>query len=124
MPQSARVRLADVAELAQVGPSIVSRLLNKDPSLVIRPETRERILHAVDQLGYRPNAFARGLKISRTMTLGMVVPNLAYPVNAEILRGAERAAAAAGYVVLLADADEFVEAGEAYKRLVVERRVD
>jgi LacI family transcriptional regulator len=124
MPQSARVRLADVAELARVGPSIVSRVLNKDPSLVIRPETRERILHAVDQLGYRPNAFARGLKISRTMTLGMVVPNLAYPVNAEILRGAERAAAAAGYVVLLADADEFVEAGEAYKRLVVERRVD
>ena len=119
-----RVRLADVAQAAGVGTSIVSRVLNGDATLSIRPETRERILTAARDLNYRPNAFARGLKLARTMTLGLVIPNLAYPVNAEIIRGAERRAAAAGYVVLLADSEEFSEAGEAFERLLRERRVD
>jgi LacI family transcriptional regulator, galactose operon repressor len=118
------VRLADVAKAAGVGTSIVSRVLNSDPTVSIRPETRERILQAARELEYRPNAFARGLKLARTMTIGMVIPNLAYPVNAEIIRGAERAAAAAGYVILLADADEFLQTGEAYQRLLLEQRVD
>ena len=118
------VRLTDVAKRAGVGTSIVSRVLNSDPTVSIRPETRERILTAARELEYRPNAFARGLKLARTMTIGMVIPNLAYPVNVEIIRGADRAAAAAGYVTLLADADEFVETGEAYQRLLLEQRVD
>jgi LacI family transcriptional regulator len=118
------VRLADVARAADVGTSIVSRVLNGDPTVSIRPETRTRIETAARELNYRPNAFARGLKLRRTMTLGMVIPNLAYPVNGEIIRGAERAAAAAGYVTLLADADEFLQSGEAYRRLLLEQRVD
>jgi LacI family transcriptional regulator len=118
------VRLADVARAAEVGTSIVSRVLNGDPTVSIRPETRARIETAARELNYRPNAFARGLKLQRTMTLGMVIPNLAYPVNAEIIRGAERSAAAAGYVTLLADADEFLQSGEAYRRLLLEQRVD
>ena len=113
-----------MAQAAGVGTSIVSRVLNGDATLSIRPETRERILTAARDLNYRPNAFARGLKLARTMTLGLVIPNLAYPVNAEIIRGAERRAAAAGYVVLLADSEEFSEAGEAFERLLRERRVD
>src|SRR5579871_6514784 len=121
---AAPVRLADVAKAAGVGTSIVSRVLNEDPTVSIRPETRERIIEAAKTLEYRPNAFARGLKLRRTMTIGMVIPNLAYPVNAEIIRGAERAAAAAGYVILLADADEFLQTGEAYQRLLLEQRVD
>src|SRR5579864_2440116 len=102
--RSGPVRLADVAEAAGVGTSIVSRVLNSDPTVSIRPETRERILRAAQELEYRPNAFARGLKLARTMTIGMVIPNLAYPVNVEIIRGADRASTAAGYVILLADA--------------------
>lgn len=118
------VRLVDVARRAGVGTSIASRVLNNDPTVSIRPETRGRILEAARDLDYRPNAFARGLKLARTMTLGMVIPNLAHPVNAEIIRGAERRAASAGYVMLLADAEEFHQAGEAFRRLLLERRVD
>lgn len=118
------VRLADVAGAAGVGTSIASRVLNGDPTVSIRPETRERVLRAARDLNYRPNAFARGLKLARTTTLGLVIPNIAYPINAEIIRGAERAATARGYVVLLADADEFMQSGEAYKRLLLEQRVD
>jgi LacI family transcriptional regulator len=123
-PAGRPARLADVADAAGVGTSIVSRVLNGDPSVSIRPQTRDRILAAARELSYRPNAFARGLKLARTMTIGLVIPNLAHPVNAEIIRGAERRAAAAGYVVLLADSEEFLQAGEAFERMLRERRVD
>jgi LacI family transcriptional regulator len=118
------VRLSDVAEAAGVGTSIASRVINDDPTVSIRPETRARILEAARRLDYRPNAFARGLKVRRTTTLGMVIPNLTYPINSEIILGAERAASAAGYVILLADADEFEQSGEAYRRLLLEQRTD
>lgn len=121
-PRSA-ARLADVAALAGVGTSIVSRVLNNDPTVSTRPETRERILRAARQLNYRPNALGRGLKLSRTMTLGLVV-NLGYSEVGEIISGVERQAAAAGYTTLIADANAFVERGDTYGRLLFERRVD
>ncbi len=104
--------------------SIVSRVLNGDPTVSARPETRERIFAAARKLSYVPNGFARGLRRSRTMTIGVVLPNLAYAVNAEIIRGAERRAGEAGYVVLVADASEFGPASAAYQRLLMEGRVD
>lgn len=117
-------RLVDVAEVAGVGTSIASRVLNRDPTVSIRSETRERILGAARTLNYRPNALARGLRLSRTMTIGMIV-NLAYYYEiAEILRAVERAAAVAGYVTLIADTADFIGRGEAYRRLLFERRVD
>lgn len=119
-----RARLADVAQAAGVTTSIASRVLNGDPTVSARPETRERIINAAQRLSYTPNALARGLRKSRTMTLGMVLPNVAYAVNAEIIRGAEQRAAREGYVVLIADAAEFGPAGTAYRRLLMEGRVD
>ncbi len=118
------VRLADVAHLAGVGTSIASRVLNGDPTVSIRPETRERILDAAKTLNYRPNALARGLRLARTMTIGIIINLAYYYENAEILMAVERAAAAAGYLTLIADTADFVGRGEAYRRLLFERRVD
>ena len=123
-PRRGVARLADVAARAGVGTSIASRVLNNDPTVGVRPETRERILAAATELQYRPNAAARGLKSQRTTTIGLVIPNLAYPVNSEIIHGAERAASEAGYVLLIADGEEFMQAGQAYHRLLLEGRVD
>jgi LacI family transcriptional regulator len=120
----ARPRLVDVAEACGVTVSIVSRVLNGDPTVSARPQTRERIFEAAQRLSYVPNGFARGLRRSRTMTIGAVLPNLAYAVNAEIIRGAERRAAAEGYVLLVADAVEFGPTSAAYQRLLMEGRVD
>jgi LacI family transcriptional regulator len=116
-------KLADVADAAGVGTSIVSRVLNQDPTVSIRPETRERILLAASQLNYRPNALGRGLKLARTMTLGLVV-NLDYGEVGEIVSSVERRAAEADYTTLIADANAFVERGETYSRLLFEGRVD
>lgn len=120
----ARVKLSDVAARAGVGRSIASRVLNGDPTVSTRPETRHRIIAAARELNYTPNAIARGLKLARTNTLGLVLPNLAYAVNAEIIQGAERRAAAEGYVVLVADGDEFSREGTPYRQLLLEGRVD
>lgn len=118
------VRLADVAARAGVGASIVSRVLNEDPTVSIRDETRERILRAARELDYRPHFLGRALRSARSTTLALIVPNLTFPVNAAILRGAERAAAAAGYALVVCDADDFLEGGDASKRLLLGGRVD
>lgn len=118
------VRLTDVAREAGVGTSIVSRVLNGDPTVSIRDDTRARIVDAARALNYRPNALARGLRLQRTMTLGLIV-NVSYQSEiAEIISATERAGAASGYVTLLADTGDFVGRGEAYRRLLFERRVD
>src|SRR5436305_2020361 len=83
-------------------------------------DSRARIHAAAASLGYTPNAFARGLKLRRTMTLGLVLPNVGSGVNLEIIQGAERRAAGAGYVVLIADADDFEATGDLHRRLLLE----
>lgn len=109
MPSHPRVTLADVARSAGVAPSIVSRLLNGDARLRIRPDTARRIRTVVAELGYRPHPVGRTLRTSRANAIGIVLPDVTNPINAEILRGAESAARAAGAGVLLGSAEELVD---------------
>jgi LacI family transcriptional regulator len=97
-----RVRLRDVAELARVDISVVSRTLNDHPRLSIRPETRQRILDAAAELGYRPNSAARSLKLAKTMALGLIVPDVRNVAYAAITEGAEERALETGYVLVVA----------------------
>lgn len=98
--------MADVARSVGVHPSTVSRVLSGDTGLSIRPETRDRILLAVQEQGYRPNALARALKQSRTGALAMVVPLLRNPIWSSIQRGALQAAAECDQVVMFLDEPE------------------
>lgn len=95
-----RVTLVDVAKLAAVDKAIVSRVINEDRTLVIRPETRERVVEAIQRLGYRPNIAARSLRTAKAGTLGLVIPDFANPVYAEIITGAESAALDRGHVLV------------------------
>ncbi|MET8869168.1 LacI family DNA-binding transcriptional regulator [Nonomuraea sp. NPDC004580] len=99
-----RVTLADVAAMARVDRAVVSRVVNKDPTLNIRQETRERVLAAIEELGYRPNVAARSLRTSRAHMFGLFIPDFANPVYAEIIKGAEAEAAARGYVLVTGSA--------------------
>ena len=100
-PPAARVRLADVASAAGVHASLVSRVLRGDPRGFASEETRARILEAAADLGYRPNASAQGLRNSRTMTLGLVLPGFTSPLYAAIAHGVEKGAAASGYGLVM-----------------------
>ena len=93
MTRERRVTIVDVAARAGVNAAVVSRVLSKDSTLNVRDVTRERVLLAAQELSYRPNAAARSLRTSRTSTFGLVIPNFNNPVIAEIINGAEAAAA-------------------------------
>ncbi|MFN0152975.1 MAG: LacI family DNA-binding transcriptional regulator [Gaiella sp.] len=118
------VRLRDVADAAGVNPSIASRVLNDDPTLSARPETRSRVRDAARRLGYTPNAFARGLKLQQTGTLALVLPAMSVTGSWQLAQHAERRAAHHGRVILLADLDDFARSGDAYRHIVLQRRVD
>jgi DNA-binding LacI/PurR family transcriptional regulator len=104
--------------------STVSRVINGRGKVAVRPETRRRILEAASELGYRPNAMARGLKLSATGTLGVLVPSLRNPLWSEVIHGAVGRAWGRDFVVLLAEDTGEDSVQEAYERLVVEGRID
>ncbi|WP_330254900.1 LacI family DNA-binding transcriptional regulator [Nocardia sp. NBC_00565] len=99
----------DVAKLAGVSHQTVSRVLNGSPN--VRPATRERVLRAVDELGYRPNAMARGLVSRRSKVLGVVSFDTVLYGPASMLLGIERAARAAGYGVSIVTMEQVDRAG-------------
>lgn len=116
--------LRDVAALAAVNPSVVSRVLNRDATLKITDATRARVTSAVEQLGYRPNALARGLRLSTTSAIGLVLPEVSNPVYGPIVVGAERRAAEAGYVLVLGSGADAASTEASFARLLSEGRVD
>src|SRR5262249_11908199 len=112
-------RLVDIASAAGVHVSTVSRVLNGDPGLSIRPETIERILTAARTQGYPPNAAARALKRDRTCAFAFVVPLLRNPIWVRLQRGALQRAGARGYVVMmLEEPTEDPKPPSAYRYLV------
>lgn len=116
--------LRDIASAVGVDVSTVSKVLSGGERITVRPETRDRILETARTLRYRPNASARGLKLSRTGALGMLLPDFTNPVYAQIVRGAVRRAEELGYAMLLAELQGERESASAYRRLVHERRID
>jgi DNA-binding LacI/PurR family transcriptional regulator len=92
--------MADVARLAGVSHQTVSRVLHDSPR--VRPETRSRVIAAMEQLRYRPNTMARALVTGRSMTLGVVSFDTTLYGPASTVLGIERAAHDAGYFVSLA----------------------
>ena len=88
--RAARPIMADVARLAGVSHQTVSRVLNNHPN--VRARTRERVLDAVRELGYRPNAAARSLVTRRTNALGVISFDTTLYGPASMLHGIEQAA--------------------------------
>lgn len=119
-----KVTLADVAARARVDRSVVSRVLNDDPRLNIRPETRARVVAAIDELGYRPNAIARSLRTRRSEALGLLIPDFSNPIYATVITGAEAAAARNGLVLLMGSLSGTQAGAGRYAELADEGRVD
>ncbi len=102
---SARVTLRDVARAADVHPGTASRALNVETRSLVNEETARRVLGAAEQLGYRPNPIARGLKTNRSYTIGVLVPDITNPLFPPILRGIEDRLEEDGYTPLMANTD-------------------
>lgn len=96
------VSIADVARRANVSISTVSRVLNRRE--VVNAQTRARVESAIKELGYQPNAFARGLMLRRSEIVGLVLPDLHGEFYSEIIRGANARARALGYNLVVSSA--------------------
>ncbi|MFD0782824.1 LacI family DNA-binding transcriptional regulator, partial [Micromonospora azadirachtae] len=110
-PAARAAVMSDVARLAGVSHQTVSRVLNNHPS--VRQETRERVLRAVHQLNYRPNALARGLAARRSKVIGVVSFDTILYGPAATLLGIERAARAAGYGINIVTLERLDRSGVA-----------
>ncbi|WP_264158700.1 LacI family DNA-binding transcriptional regulator [Cellulomonas iranensis] len=92
----------DVAQLAGVSNKTVSNVVNDHPH--VSPETRARVQRAIDELGYRPNLSARGLRSGRTGVIGLAVPQLRQPYFAELADAVIAAAERRGLSVIIGQA--------------------
>lgn len=94
-------RLKDVARVAGVSLQTVSHVMNNNGS--VSEGVRIRVREIGERMGYRPNRSAKAMRTGRSQTLGLVISDMSNPFYAEFARAVERAAAAAGFAVLLVD---------------------
>ena len=118
------ITLRDVASKAEVHPSTASRALNERTRTLVNATTVARVLAAAEDLGYQPNALAQGLKVNRTMTVGMLVPDLTNPLFPPIVRGIEDRLTDAGCTLLVANTDNDETKERSILDVMARRRVD
>ena len=114
--------IKDVANLAGVHPSTVSRVINDNSR--ISEKTKNKVLLIIKKLGYTPNAIARGVKTKRTQTLGMLIPDITNPFFAELARGVEDAANKNNFNVILCNTDDKLKKERTYLEILRGKRVD
>jgi LacI family transcriptional regulator len=114
--------MREVAELAGVALSSVSRVLSNHPDA--SPAMRERVLVAVDQLGYEPDLLAQSMRRRATLSVGFIVRDISNPLFAEIALGAETRLRGAGYSMLLTNSEGQPRLDAEHLRLFLRRRVD
>lgn len=122
MRRTRKPTITDVAQLAGVSRTSVSRVLNGRGEL--SEETRDRVLHAIETLGYRPSEIARSLSSQRSLTIGMVVYDILNPGLAEIVYSAQVELAKNGYQMILACMGGQMDAAQTCLSLLEDRRVD
>lgn len=116
------VSVRDVAQRAGVSISTVSRVLAG--SAPVSEELRARVVRAVEELGYRHNAHARGLRLGRSAIIGLLVPDVSNPFFGELARVVEVTANQAGYAVLLCNSQNNPQRELQYLDLLMAQRVD
>ncbi len=114
--------IREVAEIAGVSYATVSHVINN--TRVVAPETRQRVLDAMAESNYRPNALARSLRQGKTNTLGLVLPDSANPFFAEISRSIEDEAFNKGYSVFLCTTELDTRRERFYVDVLSKKQVD
>jgi LacI family transcriptional regulator len=116
------VTIYDVAREAGVSMATVSRVVNNNPN--VKPQTRKKVFEAIERLGYRPNAVARGLASKKTTTVGVVIPDISNAIFAEVARGIEDIANMYHYNIILCNADKRKDKEIRVVNTLLEKQVD
>lgn len=115
------VSIKDVARVAGVSTATVSRVLSNGTH--IRPEVRERVMKAVEELAYRPNLLARSLRSQHSTTIGLIVSDIRNPFFTSISRAIEDTAYEQGYSIVLCNTDENAEKETIYLNVMQDQNV-
>ena len=115
-------KIKDVAEKANVSIATVSRVINNVP--LVNEETRQRVLEAIRETGYRPNAIARSLKLQKTETVGVVIDDITIPAYAQIARGVQDICLQNGYNTIVCNSDDDQSKAEAFVDLFYQKQCD
>ena len=125
MTQGSRPTLKAIARQLGVSVTTVSRALNgKAREYGISSKTEKAVRKAAEKLNFSPDPLARGLRLNRTLSIGLVIPDISNPYFAEIAKYVEMAARAAGYSVILCDSQENTDLEAESLTLLRDRKVD
>jgi LacI family transcriptional regulator len=104
-PRNGPLTLRDVARRVGIHPATASRALNKDTRHLVSATTVAKVTDAALEMGYTPNSIARSLKTARSLTVGVILPDLTNPLFPPMVRGIEDALLPAGFTALIANTD-------------------
>src|SRR5690625_7594150 len=101
------VTIYDVAREANVSMATVSRVVNRNPN--VKPATRKKVLKVIEELGYRPNAVARGLASKKTTTVGVIIPDISNVFFSELDRGIVVIANLYKFIIIISNSDQNID---------------
>lgn len=117
-----RATISDVAKRAKVSKSTVSHVINE--TRFVGDETKQRVLDAIEELGYRPNRVAQSLTTNRTHTIGIIVSDVTNHFFGELIRSIENTLETSDYSLIVCNTDEQLEREQHYLNLLMSQHVD
>ena len=117
-----RITIYDVAKEADVSLATVSRVIND--SNVVREDTRMRVQQAIEKLGYKPNAIAQGLALSKTTTISIVMSEKLFAYNVKILNGLMDVAKIYNYNIMFHTTSKGISKMQDVIESIIKSRVD
>jgi len=118
------ITLKDIARETGVHVSTVSRALDNNGRHFLTPEVVERVRKAADEMGYRRNRMASSLRTKKTMTIGLLIPDITNTLFPPIVRGLERVLEEAGYASIIVNTDDLADRESRLIDVLLERGVD
>ncbi len=116
------VRAKDIAQKLNISESTVSRALSDHPKISIK--TKKKVNELVKKLNYRPNLIAKGLKVKKTKTIGLIIDDITNPFYPEIVKGCEEEANKKGLNLILCNSDYDDEKENEYINVLISKCVD
>ena len=114
--------IQDIAEALHLSPATISRVLNKHPH--VHEATRTKVMALVEQIGYRRNVMASGLRTNKTHTIGLIVPRISMFVHAEIITTIQNGLHGHGYNLIICQSNDSVEMEKELAETLYASRVD
>jgi LacI family transcriptional regulator len=112
----------DIAEVLQLSPATISRVLNNHPH--VHESTRSKVMAMVEQVGYKRNVMASGLRTNKTHTIGLIVPRISMFVHAEIITTIQNALHTHGYNLIICQSNDSLDMEKDLAQTLYASRVD